>query len=545
MTVLPIVARELRVRALHAGFHWLRPVLAGFAVLTSLQCLANFSAADVGPASFHLLARLAFVVALGVAVVTADCVSSERREGTLGLLFLTTLKSRDVTLGKFAATGLTALYALLGFAPVLMLPLLAGGVTGGEVLRTSLALVNLMFVSLAAGLLVSVFARTQFGAILLAFFTLAFIALGPYFVQMMMRGLHPFPSLFSPLFAFWTAADQTFVVRAGGVSTFVVRATAYWWWSLAAGHLIGWLMVGTAVFALGRNWREIYQTRAAKVPPPQVRGLIGAPRILMSGVALRKRAFAPVARAVLRMPGQQGIAWLGACLSLVGSLAAAFALRGMGSIWAATSVTVIFGFACSALFAFVAGRFFFEARRSGELELLLVTPSGAKGILREQRFALVRMLRGPFYLAVVGAIPVAVSGVSLMEGRELLGLALALCHVAGVASGIIAICWTGMWFGARVNHPLGIIGWSVGLVELLPIALAYLLPLLLIGWSANFFDLWVFIVPALLVLKNFFFIAFARERLRAEFRTGDGAKPGRLLRQVAGAFAGEPARAAS
>jgi hypothetical protein len=523
MTFPPILARELKVRSKHAGFHWLRPILAAFAILSCLQWfnfnLLSLNSADVGRLSFRVLTQIAFVVAIGAAVLTTNCVSGERRDGTLGLLFLTTLRSSDVTLGKFAACGLTALYALLGFAPVLMLPLMTGGVTGGEVLRVILALLNLMFVSLAAGQLVSVFARTHFAAILMAFTLLSFISLLPLIVGLMSGSLAVSPSIFSPVFCFATANEATFATNA-----------PKFWCSLAVCHLGGWLLIGAAAFALGRNWRRIFQPRARRVPPPQVRGLIGAPRMLLAGLESKKRAFAPVARAVLRMPGQKGIAWLGACFSLIGSLVAAFAMRGLGSIWAATSVTIIFGFVSSALFAFVAGRFFFEARRSGELELLLVTPSGAKGILREQRFALVRMFRGPVYLAVVGSIPVAVSSVSLLDGKEILGLGLALCHVAGVASGIIAITWMGMWFGSRVNQPLGIIAWSVGLVELLPIGIAYLLPLVFFGWSTAFFGIWILIVPFLLLLKNLFFIAFARDRLRREFRTDDGFRLGRLFR---------------
>ena len=33
-------------------------------------------------------------------VLTADCISQERREGTLGLLFLTDLRGPDVALGN-------------------------------------------------------------------------------------------------------------------------------------------------------------------------------------------------------------------------------------------------------------------------------------------------------------------------------------------------------------------------------------------------------------------------------------------------------------
>ncbi len=49
-----------------------------------------------------------------------------------------------------------------------MIALMGGGVTGGEVTRMTLALVNLMFFSLAAGMWVSVHAHTQFDAMLRA-----------------------------------------------------------------------------------------------------------------------------------------------------------------------------------------------------------------------------------------------------------------------------------------------------------------------------------------------------------------------------------------
>ena len=49
---------------------------------------------------------------------SADCLSSEKREGTLGLLFLTDLKGYDIVLGKLAATSLNGFYSLLAAFPV-------------------------------------------------------------------------------------------------------------------------------------------------------------------------------------------------------------------------------------------------------------------------------------------------------------------------------------------------------------------------------------------------------------------------------------------
>jgi hypothetical protein len=63
---------------------------------------------------------------------TADALSEEKREGTLGLLFLTDLKGYDVVLGKLLATSLTSFYGVLAIVPPLSIPLLLGGVTVGS-----------------------------------------------------------------------------------------------------------------------------------------------------------------------------------------------------------------------------------------------------------------------------------------------------------------------------------------------------------------------------------------------------------------------------
>ena len=529
MTALPIVARELKVRSAHAGLHWVRALLAGFAALICLQWFvagnSSLGISAVGRAAFHSMSWLTFVLACGATMITADCVSGERREGTLGLLFLTTLKSKDVVLGKFAATGLTTFYALLGFAPVLMVPFLVGGVTGGEVARTALALVNLTFFSLTMGLCVSVFARGQMAAILGAFAALAFLSLAPFFVGLVAHSTLALPfSALSPVTSFVLSGDAAYSLSPGN-----------FWFALGLGQVEGWLLLVAAAFALGRNWREIYFPLALKSAPPQDRRLVGAPRVVLADRENKRRTFAPVARAVLRMRGQKEMAWFAAVISWIGSLSSALVIRQFGSVWAAAGVPMVFTLISSSLFALLAGRFFLEARRSGELELLLVTPVGARGILREQRFALMRILRAPFYLAVVGSIPAAASCISAFSGKETLGLLLGLSLTANTALGIIAICCIGMWFGTRVNSAFGLIGRAIGLVEILPLIAVNLLPLLLFGWTSGLFQFWVLAAPLLMVFKNLFFIWWARKQLRREFPTGQGKMQKRLFWQTSNA----------
>src|SRR5690242_21503418 len=92
----------------------------------------------------RMFATLSFLIAIFCGLeglrYTADCLSEEKREGTLGLLFLTDLKGYDVVLGKLAATSLNALYGLIAIIPVLAIPLLLGGVSIGEFWRMTLVL---------------------------------------------------------------------------------------------------------------------------------------------------------------------------------------------------------------------------------------------------------------------------------------------------------------------------------------------------------------------------------------------------------------------
>jgi ABC-type multidrug transport system permease subunit len=94
-------------------------------------------------------------------LMTADCLSREKREGTLGLLFLTDLKGYDVVLGKLAATSLDGFYGLLAVFPLAGHSAADGGMTNGELWRMVLVLVNTFLFSLAIGLFVSAVNRDE------------------------------------------------------------------------------------------------------------------------------------------------------------------------------------------------------------------------------------------------------------------------------------------------------------------------------------------------------------------------------------------------
>src|SRR5260221_7066041 len=151
MTFLPIVERELRVAARALNTFWVRLVAVVVAVVIGGGVLLLSSAAgrdpfQLGSVLFGTLAWLAFLAVCTAGLFfTSDCLSEEKREGTLGLLFLTDLRGHDVVFGKLAATSLKTFYALMSIFHVLAISLLLGGVTGGEFWRKMLALSNTLF----------------------------------------------------------------------------------------------------------------------------------------------------------------------------------------------------------------------------------------------------------------------------------------------------------------------------------------------------------------------------------------------------------------
>ncbi len=144
MTFLPIVGRELRTAARRSGTYWMRLWVALQATVA-----AGGGVADRICQSADQIWRGAFLGAGGSAMLhcllagrrsTADCLSQEKREGTMGLLFLTDLKGYDVVIGKLVATSLGGFYGLFAIFPVLAVPLLVAGMTDGEFWRMVLAL---------------------------------------------------------------------------------------------------------------------------------------------------------------------------------------------------------------------------------------------------------------------------------------------------------------------------------------------------------------------------------------------------------------------
>jgi hypothetical protein len=140
-------------------------------------------------------------------------------------------------------------------------------------------------------------------------------------------------------------------------------------------------------------------------------------------------------------------------------------------LWPTSLVTQA---AKAGLFAWVASRFFIEARRTGELELLITTPHGAAAIVSAQWNMLKRLFRWPI---IVLLLPLLLQFFSILSIRSGLGIpgGWKLQYVISVVFGgintcvqVMALCWVGMWFGLRARNQSSAIVWTVVVVGLMP-----------------------------------------------------------------------------
>lgn len=455
MKLLPIVERELRVASRKAGTYWLRSIAALVLLLIFFWAVltATNSAARIARVIFEIMGTL---VLCGCAVAgifqTADCLSSEKREGTAGLLFLTDLRGHDVVLGKLAANSLHSCYGLLSILPIMALPLLMGGVTGGEFGRLILVLLATLFFSLSVGMLVSAVSREARQAMIITGAVIIFFnAILPGIYAALQRTGFSYKPLLWPGagYAFLISGDNYYKYGRGALEFLDSLATI-------SGIGLGCLLLASVI--LPRAWQE--KSHAAS-------GGAGLWQRLRFGSARRRKT-----KRTALLEGNP-FYWLTArdrltslanfgLISIAAPLFLLFFLKSSGSAlmtqWMAIQymdyTTLGLGLVLKCLMAMEASRRLNDDRRSGALELLLVTPLSVNDILAGQKRALRRQFALPMlflmllFEGLVMATYVFVSNMNdPLSGEAYAG------NVLVLMTDFYAMGWAGMWAGLRgKNH---------------------------------------------------------------------------------------------
>lgn len=179
MNLLPVITRELRAEARHPSTYWLRVLGAGAVIAAAILFTLVYGAnTQLGAKLFqelHLTVQLTLWVL--VPLLTADCLSRERREGTLGLLFLTPLRAFDIVVAKSLVHGLRAVTLILATLPVVALPVLMGGVAWQQTAASLLLNSSAICLALAAGLLASALSKSWVRSLIVAFGLAGLLAL--------------------------------------------------------------------------------------------------------------------------------------------------------------------------------------------------------------------------------------------------------------------------------------------------------------------------------------------------------------------------------
>ncbi len=297
--------------------------------------------------------------------LTADSIARERRDGTLGLLFMTPLTAPEIVIGKVVSRVLLVFAIWLGALPILAICFICGGVAPQDVATLIMIHTACGMVALSAGLLASSLTQSRMTA-----FLFAFVLLG-IFIQPIKVILDSFDALSQN----WSAVRYNSLgyYLSGGPPAFPGYSSSHAAFAvLAEKNLIALLMLWASIRAAGccvqRHWKD---------KPPSTRHLEFIKRYC---TPLKQFSFRQKMRRTLE---SNPISWLqqyswkaraskwGLCLLFV--CIECFFVDGRDLDWFAVvllSCLLLLVGACA--FAGVNG--FHYDKNSGALELILVTP---------------------------------------------------------------------------------------------------------------------------------------------------------------------------
>jgi len=489
----PIIERELRLAARRAGTYWNRVGAATSAAVVffwvmSVQ-LASRSPLQAGTITFRVLVAIAaFQVVAGVVRLTSATFAREKRQDTLGLLFLTPLAPSELVLGKLLSSSLVAFSRFVAIVPLLALPLLMGAVAWQNVVLLLLAVASLTFLGATLGLYVSALSWDERRAARAAGWAMLGLVAGVPAVCLLIGTV-----LFGRQATMLLAASPAYAVWAATVPG-APEAPTYW---ISAGLalLLGWWFLRSTIRCLPTCWRSSAPTRrewlhgaepleeqiqAPRTPGPAT-AISRAPRTHRVWLALDEQIRAqlldrnPVLWLARRWRADSTTAWI------FGSLAVA----GLVVVMIVGNLSVLIGppfalFACICIntglkihMATQAG--FALARDRGEdtLDLLVATPLTPQAVVQGHLHSIWEPLR--LWLPRVIGIEVFWLGIAIaqavMSRDDLVWcwVLLALGTLGFLLPDLRAIAWAGLWHGVVARNTRAAQHAAFGAVLLLPL----------------------------------------------------------------------------
>lgn len=423
--LVPVIERELRAAARHAATWRLRLAFATGAVLAcGLGWVwPHVSQNERGQIMLICLAVSGFILSLFAGIyLAADSVSSEKREGTLGLLFLTPLRGWQIVVGKTVSQSLQVGCAWLAIFPVFFLPVLHGGVTGAEVARLLLALLLTLLLSLACGMFWSTVCTEAKNSVMASVTTILGLCFLPWLPTLLRHLLR----MGSPLDVFTMGSPITLIAHAfhmnyrwAGRPLPASGAVLYWATALHL-LLLAIALVGVSGWLLPRLWRRAESGDRPTRPVP-ARNQPGTDRLSLKRRWARSSPASPIgwvlARGLQEVRWQRWLRWI-----LLGFFLVMLGVSVATKNWEEGFITAFltaYGlhFLTRIQFAMAATRQLHEDHRSGALELLLVAPVPDSHLVQAHHEALRHEFRHA-YRALL-ALNVALQAMVLLFPRQL------------------------------------------------------------------------------------------------------------------------------
>ncbi len=372
MDALPVIIAGLRRDARKPSLPWIRVAAAAMASLPFLFAgggggqLAVSAFGQSYFAGFTVVA--AILAALGGQLATADSIGREAREGTLGLLFLTPLSRWDIVLGRIAAGGVALFSLLLAALPAAAIVWLLGGVSGVDWLRGMIGLLNLIFVSMAAGMVATAFIREAVPSFLAGFGILLAVGLLPFVMEYGLNTHHPALALhlrhLTPLSVLHPSPSP-------------ISHWAGYLVNLATSNALGWLMIFVAGMGVERTRNQL-----ANPSHRRTRRLFRR--------RMDRYLDAPPAR-LLFLQAMRGMPlhWIGPAMTAAWLVILTVATRVIDLLnqTEIEALALVGCFATHCLWrlacAWQLTQFFYQGRHSGLFELVLTTPSADARLLNQ------------------------------------------------------------------------------------------------------------------------------------------------------------------
>lgn len=448
MLALPIARRELLILA-RASWTWQTRITTSIVVFI---CGAGFALlydrlGQIGVVqAMHLLGvGLSFVCLFTGVALTADSIALEKREGTLGLLFLTHLSPFEIVMGKLVAYATAGLYTVLCALPLLSMTMIFGGVRLADVLMYLASALNLLFFSAAAGLFGSAICRDKKKAQSLGTLIIVLLWL---VLPLLAVALNRFGS------PRWLVEMLTRLsVNLPGATNLGIgrllpsNSTG---WNFAWTHFLAWMLLGITVWLLPHRWQDRPPRKRRRLRELWKALSLGTParRLQLRRKLLDRNAFMWLAsRERLQTFG----VWL-VMISLMSILIFQTLAAGLQPEML-IGVAVAVSFVLQMMFSGAAGAQLLREHNEGTLELVLATSLSAQDILHGQFAAARRQYRAvfafTFALLWMGIVWLAWQGM----GRYLVGIIILAVYSGVFLLNFYGIGWVSMWSIVKAPDP--------------------------------------------------------------------------------------------